>query len=493
MRDMRIRLAMLIAVVLNLSICAGWAQQSQPPAGSSAPPPQSTAAQTPTQTVTNAPSTAEETNPPGQSEMPALSSGIILEPGSRGSSTSYFLPSFEWTGFFRDTISQDPSVAGTVTQSVYVGDIVLQHVTRHSQLNLDYAGGAESYGSSYLNNSKAIPPGWSTVQRLSFAGTMKSRRLQLTVGDQGMYLPESPYGYAGFSGLQSFGAGSGGAFLGNSLQFNQLISPSQSILTGTGRRYVNVALTEAQFSPTARSTFTVTGSWGITRFLDPGFLNNRNASLMAGYNFRLTRRDEITVTYLHFDYTFDKPTLGILERGFLLGYGHQFGARLSLSISAGPVQNEVAQPQGGNVKQLFWITNDSVRFRARFADFAGSFARYTSPGSGVLSGAETDLASLSAGRRIIGRLRGSLDVGHVYNQALRPEPNGARKSQYETWQAGVTLSHEYGKHTSLYARYQFQYQIASNPACLLGGCRIYDEHHILGAGINWHGQPIRMR
>ena len=277
------------------------------------------------------------------------------------------------------------------------------------------------------------------------------------------------------------------------MQINQLVSPNESILTGQSRRYVNIALAEVQFTPTARSTFTVTASSGIIHFLDSGFFNTRTASLLAGYNLRLTRRDEISVTYIHSEYIFDKPTQGILERGFLLSYGHQFGPRLSLSLSAGPVQNEVAQPQGGNVKQLFWATDNSLRYRARFADFAGSFARYTSPGSGVLSGAETDWAALSVGRRIIGRLRGSLEAGHAYNQSLRPVANSALKSQYETWQAGVTLSHEYGKHTSLYAQYQFQYQIASNPACFLGGCRLYDEHHMLGAGINWHGQPIRMR
>jgi len=491
--DMRIRLATLIAVVLNFWVSAAWAQQSQPSAGSSTLPPQSTATQPPTQTVANAPSTAQDVNQRGELEMPALSSGIVLQPGSQESSTSYFLPSLEWTGFFNQTIAQAPTVSGTVTQSIYVGDIVLQHIRKHSQLNLDYAGGAQSYGSSYLNNSSAIPPGWGTIQRLSFVGTLRSRQLQFTVGDQGMYLPESPYGYSGFSGLQSFGAGSGGAFLGNQAQVNQLLSPSESILTGNSRHYVNTGLAELQFTPTARSTFTVTGSSGITHFLDSGFVNSRTAALMAGYNLRLTRRDEISVTYIHFRFTFDTANQGILERGFLLAYGHQFSPRLSLSLSAGPVQNELAQPQGGNVKQVFWTTDNSLRYRARFADFAGSFARYTTPGSGVLSGAETDWASLSAGRPIIGRLRGSLEAGHAYNQSVRPQANAALKSQYETWQGGVTLSHEYGKHTSLYAQYQFQYQIASNPTCFLGGCRIYNERHMLGGGINWHGQPIRMR
>src|SRR5271157_2623412 len=127
---MRIRLATLIAVVLNFWVSAAWAQQSQPPAASSTLPPQSTTTQPPTQTATNAPSTALE--------MPPLSSGVVLQPGSQESSTSYFLPSLEWTGFFNQTIAQAPTVSGTVTQSIYVGDIVLQHIRKHSQLNLDY-------------------------------------------------------------------------------------------------------------------------------------------------------------------------------------------------------------------------------------------------------------------------------------------------------------------------------------------------------------------
>ena len=180
-----------------------------------------------------------------------------------------------------------------------------------------------------------------------------------------------------------------------------------------------------------------------------------------------------------------------------MNYAHEFGRRLRLSLSAGPLLNEVAQPQGGNVKTAFWSTNDSLSYSARFADLGASFSRYTNPGSGLLPGAESDWLNLNAGRRVIGKLRGSIQGGHAYNKGIRgivgTTSGGAQSVAYETWQGGATLSHEYGKHASLYVNYQFQYQIAANPVCFLGGCRTYYELNMLGAGINWHGSPLRLR
>jgi hypothetical protein len=421
--------------------------------------------------------------------MPPLSSAITRQPGSQSSNSSYLLPSFGWTGYLDRNINQ-ASASGTDTRSVLVGNLVLQRVGPRSQLNLDYAGGVQAYGSSYWNNTNAVPPGWGTVQQLSFEATLTGPRWSWTLGDQGMYLPESPFGFPGFAGLQTFGGGSGGAYLGSQTQISPLVAANQSVLTGESRRYADTLLGEVDYKTSQRSTLTVTGTAGLIHFVDPGFINSRTGTILVGYDYLLTRRNEISLTYLDSEMEFSQAADAVLERGLLLGYQHEFSRKLSVSLSGGPAQNELALPLGGNVKLASWFMNDSLHYSFRLAGLSAGFYRFTNSGAGVTNGLTTELTSVSASWPFYGKSSLALGGGYAYNQSLRADLSGGRRSQYETWQAGVTLSREYGGHTSIYLQYQFQYQISANPICFLGGCRLYADRQLLGAGINWHGRPI---
>jgi hypothetical protein len=490
------RQSRFVVFIAALALCPSMArgQQETPQAGTQVPAPQPGPGQqaTPTPTGTNPPGQGEEEKPPATPEMPPLSSGITIEPGSQGSSLSYVIPSFQWTGFVQEQRSQTAQQSGTILRSVYIGNIVLQRVGRRTQLNLDYSGGALFYSKSYFNRKNVAAPPWGVLQRESVAESLRLRRLQLYASDQFMYLPESPYGFPGFSGLTSFGGGSGGAFLGNQVQINQALLPTESVLTGSARRYNNVALGEMQYSPTARSTITATGTFSVLNFVDPGFINSRIFSLYAGYNYRLTTRDQVSVTYINYSFGFSTGNRGILNRGFMFGYGHHFSSRLSFMLSGGPSLIESAQPQGGTRTQSLWITNDSVQYRSRIVDLEGRFLQYLSPGSGVTHGAQTDWLRFTAGRRVFHKLHGSLDAGHAYNQAVVRQ-GGQGPAQFETWQVGTNLSREFREHTSVYVTYQFQRQIASSQVCFSNQCGRITERHMLGAGINWHGRPVRIR
>ena len=485
----RSKFVMRIAV-LSCCVSMAWGQQ-EPPPGSAGPLPQSSAGQAPSQTGTNPPSQGEQGSQQEAPEMPPLTSGITLEPGSQGSSISYFLPSFQWSGFVDRVLSQRSEQNGTLTRSIYLGNIVLQQVRRRSQLNLDYAAGAQFYGRPVLTNTKVKPPGWGSVQRLSVAESIKLRRLELTLSDQFMYLPESSFGFPGFSGLQSFGGGSGGAFLGQQVLLSQSLLPTESILSGSSRRYTEVVLGEVQYSPTTRSTITATADAGVINFIDPGFVNSRLMSFNAGYNYRLTSHDEVSVSVV--DYGFSYESTGgrsIVNRGFLFGYGHQFSSRFSFFFSGGPSEIKEAQSQGTFTEPLF-LTNDSIRYRSRIADFDARFTRYTSAGSGVFHGAETEWLRLSAGRKVLGKLHGAVDLGHAFNQSIQRQ--AGQQAQFESWEAGFRLSREFREHASLYAQYQYQYQVGSNSPCSAFGCSRVFGRHLVGAGVNWHGRPRRIR
>ena len=480
-------------VVLSCWVSVARGQQDTPPASPAASS-QAGGAQTPDQTQappsqTNPSSQGEEQTPP-TTEMPPLSSGITLEPGSEGSTLSYLLPSMTWTGFIDRLYTNSAEQSGTLTRSTYLGNLVLQQVHRRTQINLDYTLGAQLYGKPSLTNSKLTPPSFATMQKLSASGTVKRRRVELTVADQFMYTPESSFGSAGFAGLQGFGGGSGGNMFGNVPQINQLLSPTESLLNGSVSRYLDVALVEVRYSPTARSVFTATADAGVINYLSPGYVDARLTKFYGGYNYKLTSRDELSVIVLNSGYSFSGGNHDVINRGLLFGYGHQFSTRLAVNLVAGPSQIEIAQ-SGATLSEPLFITSDSLKYRSRIANLDVHFTQYTSEGSGVSRGAKTDLLRATLERRVTRRWHGGFEFGHAFNQSLRHQ-QGTSQASVETWESGLRLSREVTQRASLSFHYQYQYQRGAIANCTTLGCGTATARHLLGFGINWHGRPRRI-
>ena len=469
-----------------------WTQQFGGEAGSTGPT-SSAASQTQTgQAIASGQGSIAEEAHPVVPAMAPLSGAEVLTPGFEGNVRSYLIPTFQWTGY-GDTNPRTSSRSSKVfLQSTYVGSLTLQLVRKHSQLNLDYAGGAYFYSRRADSSNSAGSPPYGSFHHLGLFQNVKWRRWGLLLGDQGLYLPESPLGFSGFGGLGSFGSGLGGAYLANAPALNPSLQPDQSILTGNGRRLSNVALSQIQYNASPRSSFTATGAYGTLQFLDPGFINSRYWSLLTGYNHQLTPRDEISLAYLHNLFKFGAVNREMLSRGLVLTYGHKVAGRVSLQLSAGPVVNQIAKPLGGAVTRSFWSTYDSLNYHSQKFDVGISFSRAAAGGAGVLPGAETDLAQLLAGRRFLRRLYGSLDLSHAYSQSLIQVAQTQSRSRFEFWQAGANLSRELGQHISFYLNYYAQRQISNVPLCFGNSCTTTLVRQVGGVGMNWHTRPIKI-
>jgi len=430
-------------------------------------------------------------------EAPAitpLSGAEEFTPSAGGGGHSYFLPAFQWTGY-ADTLGtrRGGGLSHLETRSVYIASFTLQRVRKHSQTNLDYAGAGFLY-SRPVNLGNGLPPSsYGTFQQLGWIQSFSARRWKAMLGDEGSYLPESAFGFSGFGGLGSFGLGQGGAFYGTGIGLNSSLIPNQTILTGYGRRLSNLALTQVEYDPGARSAISAAVSYGTLRFLDGGFLPSDSLSVFAGYNFALTPRDTIEVGYVHFYFRFHGQNRQILNRGLQLSYGHRITGRLSLELSAGAVANDVAKPLGGSVTKSFITTYDSLQYLFRRGNMRLSYLRYVSNGAGLFLGAETDLVQLSAGRQFWRSFFGSLNAGHAYNQSLTQQSSATPRSKFETWQAGASVSRQFGQHISAYLNYYVQRQISSTPLCFTNNCATFSLRQTGGVGINWHGRPIRLR
>lgn len=426
--------------------------------------------------------------------MAPVTSGVAILPGVRGSTGSYLVPSFQYTAFLSRDVTQTAGPGNNIAWSTYIGNFVLQQVHRSSEINLGYAGGAALYNRNYTNGTNGPQSSYGFIQQFNFTGMKRSRHLQVTLSDSFAYLPEAAYGFSGLAGLQSFGGGSGGNFLGNTVSTNPELLSSQSALTGFSRRLSNSSIAEIDYSPgKGRSSITATGTYGLLHFVDPGFIDSHYWTFIGGYNYRATPRDEIGITYIHDLLGFEIAGQGILVRGLGLSYKHQLTRRLSLTLSAEPTADEVLQPGGHPVTKLVYGTNDSLQYRSRKIDVGIRYYRYTSPGAGLLFGAQSDNAELTFGRQLFRKSYGGIEGGHVFSQALLPPSSGQSRSQFETWEAGANLSREVGDHASIYANYQFQHQASNRLECFGNACGITYLRYVVGVGLNWHGRPIPIR
>lgn len=425
--------------------------------------------------------------------VPALAGAQEFAPGSATPARSYLLPSFQWAGLGDTNVTGTTGRSELSLESTYVGNITLQRSRKRSQLNLDYAGGAYFYSGPIEGDFKTLPSTNGSFHRLGVTHTFNWRRWQVFLGDDFLYLPESPLGFSGFSGLESFGSGQGGSFLGNATRVNPAFDPNQDILTGESRRLSNVVTGQIEYSIGKRSAITFASAYGNLHFLDAGFTDNRYLLMQAGYNHALTRSDFVSIFYVHTLYKFDLPNRDILYRGIQGAYGHRLTGRLSLELSGGPLINQIGVPLGGSMSSVFWATHDSLKYRSRRVDMDLSFARGISGGSGVLAGAESDLVELQVGRQLSRRIHGSVILAHTFDQSLDQEVAIQRNSKFESWLGGVLLSRELGRTMSVFVDYKVEREAFSDPTCLSSRCSRFFIRHVGGAGFNWHGRPLKIR
>jgi hypothetical protein len=484
---------LLVAMVLLASCTqASWAQQRGAIPGATAPTPSAGSGQQTGQSTVGATEAETKEAQPGTVVVAPLSGAEDLSPGSQGRARSFLVPSVQWTGY-ADTNSNALAGRSKVeTQSTLLGNITLQRVGKHSQLNLDYAGGAFFYSRRLESIPGTEPLTNGMMHRLGLTQVLAWQRWKLLLDDHLLYLPESAFGYGGFGGLGSFGGGLGGSYFSSAPTLNPTLEPNQTILTGRSQRLSNVVATQAEYRPGARSALTVTGTYGTLLFLNSPLMDNRYWALLAGYNFALSRRDVLAITYGHFLYQMGAGNREILNRGFQLAYGRKITGRLSLELSGGPMANDIAKPLGGSVLRSFWNTYDSLQYRFRKGSVGISFRRQMTGGSGLLFGAESRVAQFSAGRQLWRTAHFSLDLGHAYNQSLTQETSTSRRTKYETWQGGAMLSRELGQHMSFYLNYNVQRQISNNPLCFGDNCGTVLLRHLGGVGFNWHARPIRL-
>lgn len=475
--------ALVLAVGLSASMA--WAQQKDPRASA------------PDKPVPPIGDSSSKTPPATGDASGAVPAGMVPDNrpvtgaeqftlGSGGGQRSYVLARVH----FREIAdSNSTSTPGSATNfdsaSLLNGELTLKRLWSRSEFSLGYAGGGAIYNTrSDLNQS---------FHEVSLSQRMAWRRWTLLLTDEASYLPESSFGYAGYNPLSGLGLGLGG-FGTTFSNLNPLFRPNQSILTGLARRVSNTAVGEVQYNFSPRSAFTASGSYGILRFLDTGFVDNSDVIVRAGYNYALNNRDTLGVVYGFSEISFSGTSERILDHLVHVAYGRRITGRLALQLSGGPQINtfrnvptstttSTTTPDTGT--QTSWSMGASLRYQMPRTGFSLSYLHGITGGSGLLFGAQTDEVDVAADRQLSRMWSGTVGFGYAHNKALQQTAMGSNPLTFQSWNASAGLGRTLGRRMKVVFTYNMQRQATDTGVCITGTCSSVFLRHQLGIGLDW--------
>jgi hypothetical protein len=481
-----------LILALTLAVPAAWAQQRSDPGANtpdgrvaplsssessnqSKPPAESNTTQD------SASDTKPDTRPLTGAERYSL--------GSTGRARSYFMPSFQ----LMESADTNPTllsgVSSTTLRSVTTisGQLALQRIWSRYQFNADLSAGGVFY-----NNNSGLN---STYEQFALSQEVNGRRWSLLFGNNFSYLPDSGYGYGGGLGSPlAYGPSSIG--LGSGTLFNNInpgLVPSQSVYTTRARRFNDGMFGEVDYKISPRASITVIGNFGFLRFLDPGYLNSKNYSFQAGYNYNFTPKDTLGVDFGMTFFRYDSPVAvnNFNGQSVRVSYGRRITGRLAFQIAGGPQFNRTAGLTTGSSTAFSWNLMSSLLYHLKSGNLNLSYNHYTTSGSGVYFGTNSDEVRFTDTILLSRKWTASLSVAYNKNTAIQfalvPSTNPAA---FQTWNFGGSLSRPVGRHASVVFNYSAQRQYQGT--CASSACVSDLLRHVFGVGFNFNFRPLNL-
>jgi hypothetical protein len=410
---------------------------------------------------------------PVQSASATVTGGLAPNIGDSGDTHSQITAGLTFSELFDSNFQ---NISGTTTGwdelSSVGGNFALRRTGAISDFTVRYVGGGYIDARNSGNDL--------SFHQLEVSETLLFRRWTLTLDDLFNYLPSSAFGFGGTGG------GLGITIL------NPSLPPSQTILTNLGQRLGNTALVQVQYEASPRSAWTFDADYGLLHYIAPGFLNTSNATISAGYNYSLSARDVIGVSYAFSAFRFSPAIETFNSHSVQFTYGRHISSRLMFQAGAGPQLYSITPIFGpGSGVQVSWGANASVSYQLGHTSLAGSFTHGVSGGSGVLTGAITSVATFSASRQFGQWTTFSGSAGYSMNNSLAQV--GLPSVSYNGVYASAGFNRQLSRSFSVNANYSFSRQGTNSGPCVGAGCADPFLRHQIWAGVTWNMRPIPLR
>lgn len=457
------------ALVGMLCLPAAHAQQQQ-----QQPPPDQTQQTPPARPGANGQGADQPPVSPVAGTTPTVTGGLAAGVGETTDTHSHILLGFQVSELLDTNVNNAGVTPGVDEITNFGAHFDLHHMRANSDFMLRYTGG----GLIDVRNSQFN----SMYHQFEVAQTIRFRRWSLQLGDLFSLLPEALFGFEG-------GGPEGSTLLGITL-LNPNVPPSQGIVTPTGQRISNSVIAQVQVNSSQRVAWTFTGTYGLLHFTDPGYLNSAQYAFGAGFNYQLTRRDTLGVSYEFNAIRFSPVPASINQNIVMFTIGHHITDRLNFQAGVGPDINNYV-PVGGvsSGSTVIIEANASINYQYNKTTLTGTFNRGISGGAGVLAGSLITSMEFSAARQVSRWWTIQGLAGYSRNQTLANATG--LPGAFDAVNLGGGFTRKIGRRASFFANYNYLHQVSSGAAvCGLVACPGQLARHQGWIGLSWDMRPI---
>ena len=491
---MRCALKISLAIgALVLSVPIAWAQQQEPDQSGQPTQPSQPIPAYHSPLASQADNGQDQATADSQKLLPdttALTGVQDLSLGVPALNHSYWQPHLDLSS----TVDSNPLIeqgagqgqSGWTTFTSIFGGVDLHRNAGNSMLALSYVGGGS------FSNDGSVSNG--VVQGLNFSERLSYRRYVLSFFDQFLYAPQTAFGAAGIPNGPTL---PGGGTLG----FGNGFTPGQSILTTRGQRVTNFSGGEMDVLLSPRSSLTFVGGYSLLDSLDDPELNYGDVIATAGYNYQISRRNTIGISYQYSAFNYSNFDQSIKNNIILASYGRRITGKLAFQASGGPDIALIRMPltttsgtsgtgSTGYMTQIYASINAAVQYQLHRVALSATYNHGISGGSGVLAGAVTDNFTGTATKQVSRGLSLAWNMGYSRNRGAQVAATTTASQTFDYWFTGVNVSHPMGRSMNVFLNYQLQYQNTGTSVCTGPGCATSLTRNQITFGFGWRKQPI---
>jgi hypothetical protein len=395
---------------------------------------------------------------------------------------SYWVPGIQYSNTISSRSADLSANNGWNSTSYVTGNLSLLEQWAHSSFTTNYSGGG------YFSTDSS--QGQGRFDQLAMSYQIDERRWQLLFMNQFSYLPESAFGFGGGTGLSVPGIGGSLGVAAPGLQGEFV--PNQSIFAAFGPRYSNSSAAQLTYHLSRRGSITLAANYGLLRFTEAGNIGNDASSFVAGYNYALSPKDTIAVSYLFTAYHFAGQPQALGDHTVHFLYGRKITGRLALQIAGGPEYTTFRVPISNKGHKISGSGNVQLTYAFKQGTVSLNYLHGIGGGSGVLVGASTDQFGASASRQLTRIWRGDVNFSYAKNAGLA-SLSGQSSPTFNTWYAGGGLSRPLGREMNFSMAYQADNQQANLSSCTGPTCNASNIGHRITLSFQWHTRPLVLR
>lgn len=415
-----------------------------------------------------------DTSPVTGVESPTLGTSEIRH--------SYWVPGIRYGSTAQSRSINLAEKPGWIDTNYVNGSLSVLEAWGRSLLSVGYSGGGSFSTDTFQGNGQ--------YHQFATALQIDQKKWQALVIDEFSYTPVSSFGLGGATDLAF--PGITGALAVPLPGLQTMFVPGQTILSVIGPRYSNASAGQLTYTLSRRGSITVSAVHGFLRFVNSGNLNGDTEILSAGYNYAVSRKDSVGVSYRFtaFHYPGDPQALG--DHTAQLMYGRKITGKLALNLGGGPEITNFRIPVNGSKQNISASGMAALVYASRKSTVRLGFAHGVSNGSGLFAGAVTDLVNAGWSRPLTRVWTGNVTVGYSKNRQIL-SLTGLTSPTFDSWVPGAGLSRPLGRTANFSLGYQAQIQSSNVALCNSPGCATSYTTHQIQMSFQWHAAPQVLR